>query len=168
MAGVIVSCPKCGWAFGGRIHGLDSGLGPTAFRCAKCGNVMDSGRDEWPRLGTGRRVRYVVVSIVYAVILGLFYSAAGGVSAYRTIVQLTTGERPAYPRTWLIIGWIAVGIAVLLVQGYGIWASIGRVEAGDEKPAKASMWSVASNGLIIALAPPLIVLVVSVFARRLL
>jgi hypothetical protein len=161
MAGVIVSCPKCGMAFSGRLFGITSGLGPPTFQCASCGHLIASGKDEWPRLGFGRRARYVVVSLLYGALLGFLYAIAV-LGAYRTAGRIVTGAEPTLTGVLLVAVWAAFGVAVLGVQAYRVVASIRRVAAGREGPARASVNSLASSGLTVALLPAMALVFLSV------
>lgn len=63
-------CPRCRRGFDTRVYGISSGLGPPAIRCRSCDAVVATDRIEWRDMSLLRRVRYVLLSLVYMVFLG--------------------------------------------------------------------------------------------------
>jgi hypothetical protein len=164
MAGVIFSCSKCGWPLGGGILGLTSGLGPSAYRCGHCGNVIASDRQEWPQLGAGGQLQFIFMSVVYAAVFGLLYAVMGQ-QVYRNLMARSTGERPPYSTLWLVVGCVAVAVAVLALQAVRVALSLQRARRGDAEPATAGFWSPASNGFVLAIIPVMVMLGVSILFR---
>jgi Bacterial PH domain len=76
----MIYCVKCKNTLEVRMLGLTSGLGPPAIACRKCGTVTELGRKEWKAFGTSDRIKFLAVSIVEIVGLGLTGGIAGGFS----------------------------------------------------------------------------------------
>lgn len=164
MAGVIYLCPQCRHSLGASFFGITSGLGQAQWRCSHCGHVINSGRREWPEMGFGSRLRFVVMSLVYAGIFGLLYGLMGQ-QAYRNLTARMTGERPAHSPV-LFFGAIAgVAVLTLAIQVLRIALSSRRWQRNDPEPASAGFFSPLSNGLTLALFP-FLALVILMAATR--
>lgn len=158
MAGMMHSCSRCRHPIGGSIAGLTGGMGPARYRCVHCDNIMDSGKREWPELGFLRRLQFFIVSILYAVMLGLIYSIVVH-EAYRITTRDMSGAKAAFSGLWFAIIWLAVGVIVLIVQGVRVARSIRRVRQGKTDPSPAGFFSPASNGFVLAALPAMALLI---------
>lgn len=164
MAGVIHTCPNCRHPIGGSIAFLSSGLGPSILRCGKCGHLIESGNVEWPNMGLFRKLRFFVVTLIYAGVFGLIYSLIGQ-EAFRNVAKAITRERPPRSTLAFIGAWVGVGLLVLIVQGIRVLRSKKRVREGTTEPATAGFFFPASNGFVLALLPFLALLIVVVAFR---
>jgi uncharacterized C2H2 Zn-finger protein len=145
-----LSCPNCGkivkLGFFRLFYLLDvrSKLGPPLFRCASCGAVFNSGLEEWAMMSRQRKIRYVLLSVFYALILSVPLSletmllVALFTRANRFVYQQLTS--PHFP-LWLL----SFGSIVLLIQVLRIWLSLQRTIAEIKQPYLASFWSWQTN-----------------------
>lgn len=78
MAGYlrIHHCPGCKKIVDTLPGGVWSGLGPSRYRCSRCGLVFHSGRREWADMGGIAKAKYIGISLLYVVVGGMM----GGMS----------------------------------------------------------------------------------------
>lgn len=156
-------CPRCHVAYRASQQGLRSNLGPSLYRCAKCGHDFPSGRMEWePMPGPGRLV-YLGISFVYALTLGLagfpitvgYWVMLTGVRTWYAADTLTS------PAALLFFG---VGFFIgLSFQAIRVIRSVNRTERGITTPMPVAWLSPPANpqlfGMIIFVLAALPVLI---------
>jgi uncharacterized C2H2 Zn-finger protein len=143
-----LSCPKCGKVikFGFTKFALipvSSGLGPRLVMCPRCQATFESGLEEWVMMKPLRKVRYVILSLVYALSLGFLFAFI----AVMIWGLMLDPEAPVYlvlesPRFLILL--LTVGFAVLCVQTLRVYLSIKRTTEGLG-PFRASFWSWQTN-----------------------
>jgi hypothetical protein len=137
----LFKCTNCGTAVDFRIMGVSSNLGPPVVTCHWCKQVMSSERLEWDDMATRTKVFYVVMSIVYAAVVGLL----GGMAVDATVQFIQTGAmRFRYgwsePAFW--IGAAVYGALTVLLQIYRVHCSRWRSRTAPGQPIKGFVFNV--------------------------
>jgi len=115
-----------------------TGLGPAQLRCASCGTVFDSGLREWGAIPVLERFRYVVLSCIYGVLVGLF-PALLSVSLFGLVTHNTDRTFPPNSLMFTVIGLWA--FLVLVLQAVRVFLSGLRSEASNPEPMLVSRWN---------------------------
>lgn len=141
------ACPKCRKVYAFQVVNamfieLGTGLGPPLVRCASCGAVFDSELTEWLRLSDSQKSRYVFLSILYAIVLGM-------VLALLPVVVIGLIFYPAKPSVLPA----SVALPVIFVCSFPVLGfqllrvhlSNKRIRNHIKKPMDVSYWNWETN-----------------------
>jgi hypothetical protein len=134
MIAAMMSCPHCHIPLDFRI-GLTSGLGAPVGPCGSCRRPVATGRNEWPAMTALGRMRYVLLSALYVVVVP-WLGAGVAYDLWTRLGQLTErySAQVFYSGAFLrepFARGLAVALAVvtLALQVYRVRASIRRSAA---------------------------------------
>ena len=130
-------CPHCKHFVEAHFFGR-TGLGPAQYICRKCGQPFASRRQEWPQWGGGRRIWYVILSLVYAGVVGFLLMMASAIAL--SALDLSDSVTKTYSRAALFAG----AAAVVLLQIFRIRVSIRRA-AAPPLPLRPGFFGLVAN-----------------------
>ena len=154
----LKSCPSCNKIYKFSYEKfLDfapatTGMGPVQVQCAHCGEVFDSGLQEWRVLKPAKKLWFTVLSLFYSLILG-FVLTLPTLAIIGVLIHNTDRDYP--PNRWTIAGMIVFAVVIMGVQLLRIELSIRRSEFDIQKPMRVSFWTWQTNfqvyGMIVTL-----------------
>jgi hypothetical protein len=145
----LLTCPKCNKLYNWHIASImsvikaRSGLGPSRIRCASCGTEFDSGLLEWTQMPVSRKIRYMLLTVIYSLFLGWAFTMPT-----MEIVGLTyyPADRNFPSAKFLLISVSVYAVLVICVQVLRVALSYSR--ADDElgqQPMEVSFWTWQTN-----------------------
>jgi hypothetical protein len=129
----VRSCPHCRRGIDTHILGLSSGLGPPLINCRHCRTAIRTGRKEWNIMSTSERARFIIISTLYTIGLGII----GGFSVYLGATALQKGwhtKAVDFTGPILPVGMLLWGGIVTAFQSYRISKSNERVSQNTLAP----------------------------------
>lgn len=138
----IIRCPKCGRPVDYQIWHIRTGLGPRIVLCSKCGTRVSTARREWVEFTDLGKFRYVFLTILYVVICGLMGAGIGALVQMN--IQVWSGGAFAPESMFsppIMIGALAAGLFVLLLQLYRVASSRRRPPDAGELTVTTGFWN---------------------------
>src|SRR5262249_24275057 len=136
----ILNCPYCRANQAIELE-LNSGLGAPLRQCNKCGRGFKTGRQEWPSLALGERLRYLFFTMPYA-LLGGFLGAFGFAGAFHFWQHPGQSEMPLNEQTpAMVAGFLVWSALIISLQLYRLSRSETRYRDHASEPNRIPFWN---------------------------
>ena len=145
----LLNCPGCNKVYNWHIDKLldkfiaTSGLGPQSLKCSSCGVVFSSGLLEWQQMTARGKFRYIYLSIMYSVFLGIgFFMAAGAIFG---VIEKNTNLANLSISDFDLILFIFCSSPIIVIQILRVMISNSRLEFSQLEPMTVSFWNWQTN-----------------------
>ena len=143
----LLKCPGCNKEFSGgisKVYGIPvkTGLGPEQARCAKCGQVINTGLVEWQHMSTGQKVRYGILSVINSLVGSFLPGLSIFFFADRFFGLPSQGN---LTNRIMLVSFLFFSLLLLCLQILRVELSNRRVDDPPQELIKASFWSWQMN-----------------------
>ncbi len=136
----------------------NSGLGPGAIRCSKCGAVMNTGNAEWASLSLKAKVYLWILTLTYSLLLGPLLSV---ILLSLMARRMGLDEITFVSSTRMLISSIVIASLFMALQFIRVAFSLCRMKRKMNEPYKTSLFNMHTNFQGLGLACIVIGMLVS-------